>query len=121
MNDSDTNIAELKKVVKKFCEERDWDQYHNPKDLAVGLILEAAELIEPFRFKPADEAEAIIRDPAKKPEIEDEMSDILYFLLRMAQLYDIDIASAFERKMEKTSKKYSVSKFKGVNKKYNEL
>lgn len=121
MNDSDTSIAQLKEMVKAYCEERDWDQYHNPKDLAIGIITEASEVLEHFRFKTTVEMDAMLNDPKKSAEISDEMADTLYFLLRLAQKYDIDLAGSFERKMNQNVKKYPVEKAKGSNKKYNEL
>ena len=98
--DDKTNIAELKKQVKKFCEDRDWDQYHNPKDLAIGIVTESSELIEHFRFKSDKEIEEMFKSKAKKEEISEEMADIFYFLLRMAQKYDVDLASELTKKLE---------------------
>ena len=121
MVDSDTTIAELKEIVKKYCEERDWDQYHNPKDLAIGVITEASELLEPFRFKSEKQMEVMLKDSKKRREISEEMADVLYFTLRSAQKYDIDLSDAFHRKMEQNGKKYPIEKAKGSNKKYNEL
>jgi NTP pyrophosphatase (non-canonical NTP hydrolase) len=116
--DSQTNIKQLKELVKKFSEERDWDQYHNAKDLAIGIITESSELLEHFRFKSAKEVEEVIKQ--KKEEISEELSDILFFILRLAQRYDIDLSSEFQKKMEKNAKKYSIEKSKGSNKKYTE-
>lgn len=114
-------IQEIKDFVKKYCEERDWDQFHNAKELAIALVLEAGELLEPFRFKSEKEIEELFKNAKKREEIEDEMADVLYFLIRIAQRYDVDLANAFDRKMEKSAKKYPVDKARGSNKKYNEL
>lgn len=119
--DSETNIQELKDFVKKYCEERDWDQFHGAKELAIALIIESAELLEPFRFKSEKEVEELFKNPEKREHIEDEMADVMYFLFRLAQKYDIDLSEAFERKMAKSAKKYPVDKAKGSNKKYNEF
>lgn len=119
--DSVTKLQELKDKVQKFCEDRDWDQYHNPKELAVGLIIEAAELLEHFRFKSEQEMHDLIASPQKKEEISDEMADILYFLLRLAQKYNIDLSEALYQKMDKSEKKYPIEKARGSNKKYTEL
>jgi NTP pyrophosphatase (non-canonical NTP hydrolase) len=121
MDDKQTTIAQLKNIVKKYCEERDWDQYHSPKELAIGVITEASELLEPFRFKSEEQMKAMFVDPKKKEEISEEMADVLYFILRMAQLYNIDLSSAFDKKMGKNRKKYPIEKARGSNKKYNEL
>ena len=120
-SDSETTIRQLKQTVKEYCEERDWDQYHNPKDLAIGVITEAAELLEHFRFKSEKEMDKMLADQKKKGEISDEISDVLMFIIRFAQKYDIDIAESFQRKMDQNTKKYPIDKAKGSNKKYDEL
>jgi len=117
-DDATTTIAELKEQVKRFCEARDWDQYHNAKDLAIGVSTEAGELLDLFRFKSPQEIEAMFRASDVQEEIEDEMADVLFFLLRMAQMNDVDLSGAFERKMIKNEKKYPVEKARGSNKKY---
>jgi len=119
--DEKTSINELKEKVKKFCEARDWDQYHNAKDLAIGIITESSELLEHFRFKSEKEVDEMFKDPEKKDEISEEMADVFYFLLRLAQRYDIDLTSELTKKLEKNDKRYTIEKFKGSNKKYNEL
>jgi NTP pyrophosphatase (non-canonical NTP hydrolase) len=116
--DDKTNVKQLKEMVKAFCEERDWDQYHNAKDLAIGIITESSELLEHFRFKSEKEVEEVIKQ--KKGEISEELADILFFILRLAQRYDIDISSEFQKKMEKNTKKYPIEKARGSNKKYSE-
>ncbi|MEM4152991.1 MAG: nucleotide pyrophosphohydrolase [Candidatus Pacearchaeota archaeon] len=121
MKDQETKIHELKEKIKKFCEARDWDQFHNAKDLVVALIIEAAELLEHFRWKSEKEVQEMFEKPKKKEQISEEMADILYFLIRIAQKYNIDLAWAFEKKMKKNEKKYPIEKAKGSNKKYNEF
>lgn len=121
MTDSNTTIAKLKEIIKQYCEERDWDQYHNPKELAIGVITEAAELLEPFRFKSEEEMKVLLKNPETRNEISEEMADVLYFILRMAQMYGIDLSTAFERKMEQNRRKYPIDRARGSNKKYDEL
>ncbi|MDE1849063.1 MAG: nucleotide pyrophosphohydrolase [Nanoarchaeota archaeon] len=116
--DNETRIQELKEKVKKFCEARDWDQFHNIKDLAIALSIETSELLELFRWKNPHEIEEVMKN--KKSEVEEELADILYFLLRIAQMNNIDLSNALDKKIEKNEKRYSVDKFKGSNKKYNE-
>ena len=118
--DEEKRIKELKEKVKEFCDKRDWDQFHNAKELAVALSIEAGELLEHFRWKTAEEVKERMEDPKKREEIQDEMADVLYFLVRIAQIYDIDLSEALEKKMDKNDKKYPVDKFKGSSKKYNE-
>ena len=119
--DSETKLRELKEKIKEFCEVRDWDQFHNAKELVIALVIEAGELLEIFRWKTREEAEELFKDEKKRKMIEDEMADILYFLIRLAQRYDIDLSEALERKMKENDEKYPVDKFKGSNKKYNEV
>ncbi|MDU1404019.1 MULTISPECIES: nucleotide pyrophosphohydrolase [Clostridium] len=118
--DNKANIQELKDIIKQFCDDRDWEQFHNPKDLAIGLSTEANELLSLFRFKNEDEMKEIFANPKKREDIEDETADVFFFLLRFAQMYGIDLEDALKRKIEKNNKKYSVEKFKGSNKKYSE-
>jgi NTP pyrophosphatase (non-canonical NTP hydrolase) len=102
--DRDTTLAELQKVVQKFCEERDWDPFHGPKDLAIGLVTEASELLEIFRFVREKDLGEVLK--AKRGEIADELADSLYFILRFAQLYKIDLSRSMASKMKKNAVKY---------------
>lgn len=119
--DHKTNIHELKEKIKKFCEDRDWDQYHNAKDLAIGIMTESSELLEHFRFKSEKEVEEMFKSQEKKEKISEEVADVLYFLLRLGQKYNIDLTTELNKKMEKNEKRYPVDKSKGSNKKYSEL
>ena len=119
--DNETSIHELKEKIKSFCEARDWDQFHNAKDLAIALSIEASELLEHFRWKNEQEVGALFEIPEKREKIEDEMADVLYFLVRLSQMYNIDLSESLNRKMEKNNKNYPVEKSKGSNKKYSEL
>jgi NTP pyrophosphatase (non-canonical NTP hydrolase) len=119
--DSEKNIQELKNKIKKFCEARDWDQYHNPKDLSIGIITESSELLEHFRFKSEDEACAFLDDKVKKNEISEELADILFFVLRLSQKYEIDLSESLDKKLKKNECRYPIEKSKGSNKKYTEL
>ncbi|MBI2499241.1 nucleotide pyrophosphohydrolase [Candidatus Woesearchaeota archaeon] len=119
--DHSTKIQELKEKIKQFCEDRDWDQYHGAKELSIGVITEASELLEHFRFKSEKEIEEFFKDNNKKEKISEEVADVLYFILRFAQRYDIDLATVLNKKMEKNEQKYPLEKSKGSNKKYTEL
>ncbi|RII28981.1 MAG: nucleotide pyrophosphohydrolase [Geobacter sp.] len=118
---SKKTIEEISLKVQKFCEERDWDQFHGPKDLAIGVITEASELLEHFRFLSEEQALDLLDNPQQKEDIEDELADVLFFLLRFSQRFNVDLAQALMRKIEKSEKKYPVDKAKGSNKKYNKL
>ena len=117
--DSNTSIEELKNKVKEFCEKRDWDQFHNPKELAIGISTEANELLQIFRFKSENDMKKLLSSD-KKTDVEEELADVLYFVLRFAQMNNIDLSSAVAKKIEKNDKKYPAEKVKGCNKKYNE-
>lgn len=116
--DEERKIQEIKETIKEYCEERDWNQFHNAKDLAIGLSIETSEILEHFRFKSNEEIEEMFNNLEKKEEIGDEMADVLFFLVRLAQKYDVDLAEAFDRKLEKSRKKYPIEKCKGKNDKY---
>jgi NTP pyrophosphatase (non-canonical NTP hydrolase) len=120
MNDATTTLKEIKERAHKFNLERDWDQFHNAKDLAISISLEASELLEPFIYKNNVEVEGLM-DSAKRESIEDELADVLWGVVMFADKYNIDLSEVFERKMEKTAKKYPIEKAKGSNKKYTEL
>ena len=120
-NDKKTTIEELKKIVKKFCDERDWDQYHNAKDLSIALIIEAAELLEIFRWKNIEEVENVFKEDKYLKRVKDELADVFYFILRIAQKYKIDLSQSLKEKIRSNEKKYPINKFKGSNKKYNEV
>lgn len=119
--ETETSLYELKEKIRQFCQEREWDQYHNPKDLAIGIITESAELLEHFRFKSEAEVEAMLKNPEKKAEVSEELADIFYFVLRLAQKYDINLVEVLEKKLEKNRQKYPVEKARGSNKKYTEF
>ena len=118
--DNERKIHELKDKIKEFCDARDWDQFHNPKDLAIGIITEASELLEHFRFKSENEVKSILNSN-KRNEINEEIADILFFILRFAQRYDVDLSQELEEKIKKSALKYPIEKAKGSNQKYTEL
>ena len=119
-NDTTTVLAALKKDIEVFCTERDWDQFHGLKDLSMGLATEASEVMELFRFKSDDQCNDVASGESRY-KLEDELADVLFFVVRMAQKYNIDLTTSFERKMQKNRAKYPVEKSKGSNKKYTEL
>ncbi|HAJ73827.1 MAG TPA: hypothetical protein DCM49_03405 [Lachnospiraceae bacterium] len=117
----DYTVAELISMVQAFCEARDWDQFHNPKDLAIGVSTEANELLDIFRFRNGVEVEDLMNDARKRKHVEEELADILFFVLRFAQMNRIDLKEILERKMAKNAEKYPVKYAKGRNLKYDEL
>ena len=118
--DGKTTIEDLIYIVKEFCEIRDWSQYHNPKDLAIGISTEANELLEIFRFKSDNDLKEIFKNTKKKKQIENELADVLFFILRFAQMNDINLENVLKRKVKINKEKYPADLFKGSNKKYDE-
>jgi NTP pyrophosphatase (non-canonical NTP hydrolase) len=105
--------------ILAFRAARDWKQFHNPKDMALSLVLESAEVLEHFQWKNGAEMEEYVR--AHKAEIGEELADALYWVLLMAHDMEIDVFDALAKKMDKNEAKYPVEKAKGSHKKYNEL
>ncbi|WP_462335625.1 nucleotide pyrophosphohydrolase [Fusobacterium varium] len=106
----------IKEIIKKFRDDREWSQFHNPKDLAISLSIEAAELLECFQWKSSAEAEK-----NNYQDIKYEMADVAIYLLLMCDKMGINLLDAIEEKMKLNEKKYPVEKAKGCSKKYNEL
>ena len=106
-------IKELMREIDAFTQERDWDQFHNPKDLAIALSIEASELLETFLWKQPEKA--------KEEKVKEELADVLNYALLIASKYDFDVAEIIREKLEKNAQKYPVEKAKGIAKKYSEL
>ncbi len=121
MTDSSTTLAEVKGRVMAFARERDWEQFHAPKNLAMALAAEAGELMEHFLWCSPAESAAIARDPAKRGKIADELADVVIYALEFANATGLDVASAIEAKMAANAQKYPVEKAKGRADKYTEL
>lgn len=105
-SDADTTLDQVKLWVRQFCEDRNWDPYHSPKDLAIGLVTESSELLELFRFVPEAEIAKLMEDENVREKMADELADSLYFILRFAQMYGFDLSSAVQAKLKKNAKKY---------------
>jgi len=112
-------IQNLTKKIVEFRDARNWKQFHNPKDLALSLVLEAGEVMEHFQWKNKEEIDKYLVD--KKEEISEELADVFYWILLMSHDFNIDIEKALERKLEINNKKYPVEKAKDKHTKYNEL
>lgn len=113
--DHDTVIAELKAEIQAFCEARDWDQFHGAKDLAIAIATEASELLELFRFATPDDVEEQLDQG--RAEIQDELADILIFVLRFGQRFDFDLAQAVRAKVAANERRYPVDVARGSNRK----
>jgi NTP pyrophosphatase (non-canonical NTP hydrolase) len=95
-------------ALREFSANRDWEKFHNPKNLAMALSVEAAELVEIFQWLTAQEASALSEDAQKVQAVEDEMADVFLYLLRMADVMGVDLEDAAQRKMQKNAEKYPV-------------
>ena len=108
-----TDLYKITEALRKFRDERDWAQFHNPKDLAIALSIEAGELLELYLWKPAENA-----DPNK---VKEELADVFAYAFMLADKYGLDVARIMQEKLGKNKLKYPVTKAKGSAKKYNEL
>jgi NTP pyrophosphatase (non-canonical NTP hydrolase) len=113
MNDQQTTLAELREIVRQFVNERDWRQFHSPKNLSMSLAIEAAELMEHFQWITADESRAVAHDRAKLTAVGEEISDVLCYTLALANELELDLATALRDKMVKNAQKYPVAEYRG--------
>jgi len=110
------NLTQLEGQLKQFAQERDWEQFHTPKNLAMALSVEAAELLELFQW----DKEGVEFDGKRLQRVGEELSDILVYLLRLTHVLNINLPEALEQKMQQNAQKYPVDKVKGQSKKYDE-
>lgn len=115
------DIEKVKLKLRTFASERDWDQFHSPKNLACALNVEASELLEIFQWMNEKDSREIMKDPIMAQKVKDEMSDIFYYLARLSDILEIDLEEEFFNKMPKNELKYPIELAKGNSKKYNEL
>ena len=104
--DKKYTLEDLKKEVANFCEARNWDKEHKPKELAIGVVTEASELLEIFRFLSEKESLEITKNSKTREQISEELADTLCFLLRFAQLYHFDLTESLKKKLKKNAIKY---------------
>jgi len=115
------SVTDLMLAVRSFCEARDWDQFHAPKELAIGLVTEASELLANFRFLSAEQAAARLADPTDRREIEQEVADVLFFTLRFCEWSGIAPGEALTSKLAVLDARYPVDRARGKNLKYDRL
>jgi dCTP diphosphatase len=121
LTDSTTSVAELKSRVLSFARDRDWEQFHAPKNLSMALAAEAAELMEHFLWATPEKSRAIAQDGSKRLKIAEELADVVIYALEFANATGIDVSAAIEAKMEANAKKYTVEKSRGRAEKYTDL
>lgn len=115
------DIEKIKQYQRKFSSERNWDQFHTPKNLASALSVEASELMEIFQWLDSKESCQVMRDAKKAEAVRHEVADVLYYLLRLADKLDIDVEGAFWEKTKLNEAKYPVEKAWNSSKKYSDL
>jgi len=112
-------LRELALALRRFADERDWDQFHAPKNLAMALSVEAAELLEHFQWLGEDESRRL--PPETLAKVGEEMADVLLYLVRLADKLEVDLAQAARRKMQLNAQKYPVDRARGTSRKYTDL
>ena len=113
------NLNSLLKIILEFRKARDWEQFHNPKNLAISISLEAAELLENFQWRDLEESLKFAKE--NKGKISEEVADLLIYIFYLCNDLGIDFIDAIDKKIEENNKKYPVNKSKGKSNKYNEL
>ena len=121
LSDAATTLADLKQRVLAFVRERDWEQFHSPKNLSMALAAEAAELMEHFLWTGGEASHVRAREAARRREIEDELADVVIYALEFANVTGTDLAAAIETKLAANARKYPVDKARGRADKYTEL
>lgn len=114
-----SDLASLRDQLREFARERDWDQFHSPKNLASALAVEAAELLEPFQWLTEQQSQAL--SPSQAEAVRKELADVLIYLVRLADKLDVDLVQAAREKLAENAAKYPVEKAKGSSRKYTDL
>ena len=112
-SDSNTTIAELRQIVADFVAERDWSQFHSPKNVSMALAIEAAELMEHFQWLTTDESRRLAADPKKLAEVGEELADVIGYSFALANELGLDVSSTIRAKMIKNAQKYPADQYRG--------
>ena len=112
-SDTETTVAELRKLVADFVAERDWSRFHSPKNVSMALAIEAAELMEHFQWLTTDASRELATDPEKLAEVGEELADVIGYSFALANELGLDISSAVRAKMLKNAQKYPAEKYRG--------
>ena len=121
MKDADTHLQEIKDRVLAFAKERDWEQFHAPKNLSMAIAAEAAELMEHFLWQSPEASCSDMEAENLRSKVEEELADVFIFAIEFANMTGIDIATIIDTKMRRNAEKYPVEKAKGRSVKYTEL
>ena len=111
--DATTTMGDLRQMVRSFVDNRDWRQFHAPKNISMALAIEAAELMEHFQWMTVPESRAVPDDPERLAAVGEELADVMCYAMALANELDIDIASTMRAKMVKNEAKYPAEEFKG--------
>ena len=121
ISDKTTSVLVLRERVQKFIEERDWNKYHNPKDIAVSITIEASELLEVFQWVNERELDETIKKPGNRARLAAELADVMIYCFSLANVLNMDVAQAVVKKIENNEGKYPIERVKGNYEKYTEL
>lgn len=121
LQDVTTTVNTLRERVQAFVRERDWEQFHSPKNLSMALAAESGELMEHFLWAESKASLDVVRDPKKRAAIEAEIADVVIYALEFANICGIDLSAAIETKLAANAAKYPVEKARGRSEKYTEL
>ncbi len=113
MTDDQTTVADLRAAIARFVAERDWEPFHSPKNLAMSLAIEAAELMEHFQWITIDESRALAQDESQRAAVSEELADVLSYLLAMANALNLDLSATFQDKLAKNAQKYPINLSRG--------
>lgn len=112
-SDAETSVSQLRSIVSEFVNERQWQQFHSPKNLSMSVAIEAAELMEHFQWLTISESQDVIRQPEKLEDVGEELADVLCYALALANVLNLDVTEVIRNKMKKNREKYPVEKFQG--------
>ena len=115
------DVEAIQEHLRVFVREREWEQFHDPKNLAMSLAIEAGELMEVFQWIPTGDSAAIMADPKKATAVREELADVMAYLLRLADVLSVDLHEAVWAKLSKNAANYPVHLSRGSSRKYNEL
>jgi NTP pyrophosphatase (non-canonical NTP hydrolase) len=113
MTDQTTSLAQLRETVRQFVAERDWQQFHSPKNLSMALAIEAAELMEHFQWLTIEASRELPHDPPRREAVGEELADVFCYLLALANELELDLSSTLQRKMHKNAEKYPAEEYRG--------
>ena len=111
--DTKTTVDELRQAVAAFVDARDWRPFHGPKNLAMSIAIEAAELMERFQWLTTEEAQAAVKDPAELAAVADELADVIIYCLSLSNALDLDLSSAVLGKLQTNEHRYPADEFRG--------